>query len=102
MNYVVFQMLIRRVTYFSMFYEKLEKLFAKETSAAVGDEMWLSSEETPLKWLANDMYQELHFSHVHRHYPVGVLYDLYGNHLPWNITVHFKASHSLIIHLFLK
>ncbi|KAL5483676.1 hypothetical protein EMCRGX_G020081 [Ephydatia muelleri] len=67
-------MLVRRVTYFSMFYEKLEKLFAKETSAAVGDEMWLSSEEIPLKW----------------HYPVGVLYDLYGNHLPWNITVHFK------------
>lgn len=45
-------MLVRRVTYFSMFYEKLEKLFAKETSAVVGDEMWLSSEEIPLKWLA--------------------------------------------------
>ena len=38
--------------------------------------MWLSSEDMPLKW----------------HYPVGVLYDLYGrgSRLPWNITVHFK------------
>ena len=29
-----------------------------------------------------------------RHYPVGVLYDLYGRggRLPWTIAVHFKVS----------
>lgn len=29
-----------------------------------------------------------------RHYPVGVLYDLYGRsvNLPWEITVHFRVS----------
>ena len=35
-----------------------------------------------------------------RHYPVGVLYDLFGRggRLPWNITVHFKVScYSIII-----
>ena len=38
-----------------------------------------------------------------RHYPVGVLFDLYGseNQLPWNITVHFqvirKIHHLLLL-----
>ena len=29
-----------------------------------------------------------------RHYPVGILYDLYGRggNLPWEITVHFRVS----------
>jgi hypothetical protein len=28
---------------------------------------------------------------INRHYPVGVLYDLYGDEeLPWTITVHFR------------
>ena len=36
----------------------------------------------------------LFLSPLLRHYPVGVLYDLYGrgSRLPWNITVHFKVS----------
>ena len=31
---------------------------------------------------------------VSRHYPVGVLYDMYGRdmNLPWEITVHFRVS----------
>lgn len=31
--------------------------------------------------------------HGHRHWPIGVLFDLYGStsKLPWNLTVHFQV-----------
>ena len=33
-----------------------------------------------------------------RHYPIGVLFDLYGSNksLPWNITVHFEVNNTLL------
>lgn len=45
-------MLIPRVSYFPLVYEKLEKLFARSVDYKPGPdrELWLESEETPLKW----------------------------------------------------
>lgn len=69
-------LLVPRVAYLPLFYDKLEKLYARAANSAPEDELWLSSEDVPLRW----------------HYPVGVLFDLYGRggRMPWNITVHFK------------
>jgi autophagy-related protein 5 len=69
-------MMLPRVCFFPLLYEKLEKLYARAAGKQTEDELWLSAEATPLKW----------------HYPVGVLYDLYGRgmNLPWEITVHFR------------
>lgn len=69
-------MMLPRVSFFPLLYEKLEKLYARAAGKQTEDELWLSAEATPLKW----------------HYPVGVLYDLYGRgmNLPWEITVHFR------------
>lgn len=71
-------MLVSRVSYFPLVYDKLERLYARAADYQPGtqDEIWLSSEEIPLKW----------------HLPVGVLFDLFGRggSLPWNVTVHFK------------
>ena len=35
----------------------------------------------------------LYVFHDCRHYPIGVLFDLYGSSasLPWNLTVHFQV-----------
>ena len=43
-------MMIPRVSYFPLVYEKLNKLYAKVTSRGAEDELWLSAEATPLKW----------------------------------------------------
>ncbi len=44
-------MMIPRISYFPLVYEKLEKLFAKAADFQPGaDELWLSFEEQPLKW----------------------------------------------------
>lgn len=69
-------MLIPRVSYFPLVYDKLEKLYGRAAKQEPSDEIWLSSEAVALKW----------------QYPVGVLYDLYGRggQLPWTVTVHFK------------
>lgn len=70
-------MMIPRVGYFPLVFDKLEKLYSRLTNVEASEkEVWLSAEDIPLKW----------------HYPVGVLYDLYGRggRLPWTITVHFK------------
>ncbi|CAI8050666.1 Autophagy protein 5 [Geodia barretti] len=69
-------MMIPRVSYLPLVYEKLDKLYSRAAGRQVEDEVWVSAEATPLKW----------------HYPVGVLYDLYGRgqNLPWEITVHFR------------
>ena len=37
--------------------------------------MWFSCGGSPLKW----------------HHPIGVLYDIHGGSLPWDITVHFSS-----------
>jgi autophagy-related protein 5 len=69
-------MMIPRVSYLPLVYEKLDKLYSRAAGRQAEDEVWVSAEATPLKW----------------HYPVGVLYDLYGRgqNLPWEITVHFR------------
>ena len=46
------QMLIPRVSYFPLVYDKLERLYARAAGyqPADQDEIWLSSEDIPLKW----------------------------------------------------
>lgn len=46
------QMLVSRVSYFPLVYDKLERLYARAANYQPGDqdEIWLSSEEIPLKW----------------------------------------------------
>lgn len=42
-----------------------------------------------------------YFDYVYRHYPVGLLYDLYAydTQLPWTVTVHFeKFPENEILH----
>ncbi|XP_019852942.1 PREDICTED: autophagy protein 5-like [Amphimedon queenslandica] len=69
-------MLLPRVSYFPLVYDKLVKLYARAVSASLDDKIWLSYGPSPLKW----------------HYPVGILFDLFARstELPWEITVHFK------------
>lgn len=45
-------MLVSRVSYFPLIYDKLERLYARAADYQPGsqDEIWLSSEEIPLKW----------------------------------------------------
>lgn len=64
-------LMVPRTTYFPLVTDNIYKEHADEHS-----EMWLDYNGQPLKW----------------HYPVGVLFDLYGLDalLPWNLTVHFK------------
>jgi len=60
---------------------RVRKYFESNVQSLMArEELWYSclwnGERIPLKW----------------HYPIGVLYDLYGlNALPWTVTVHFAA-----------
>ncbi|XP_074647344.1 autophagy protein 5-like [Tubulanus polymorphus] len=71
-----YYLLIPRQSYFPLMTDKVQRHFVKYTDPEGQTEMWLEYEGQPLRW----------------HYPVGVLFDLYGSgaNLPWNITVHFK------------
>ncbi|XP_046845360.1 autophagy protein 5-like isoform X1 [Xenia sp. Carnegie-2017] len=72
-----FYLLLPRVSYLPVVTDKVTKHFQsaikpdKDTSS-----IWFDFNGQSLKW----------------HYPIGVLFDLYGSHdaLPWNITVHFE------------
>ena len=95
--YILAQMMVPRVSFFPLVYEKLEKQYARAAGKQAEDELWLSAETTPLKWWAIGCWvlciRTLYIIHTNRHYPVGVLYDLYGRgmNLPWEITVHFRV-----------
>ena len=44
-------MMIPRVSYFPLVFDKLEKLYSRSVDVEVSkNELWLSAEETPLKW----------------------------------------------------
>ena len=45
-------MLIPRVSYFPLVYDKLEKLYGRAAKQEPSDEIWLSSEAVALKWSA--------------------------------------------------
>ena len=49
------QMLVPRVSYFPLIYDKLERLYARAADYNPGnhDEIWLSNEDIPLKWCVN-------------------------------------------------
>ncbi|KAH3738125.1 autophagy protein 5-like [Dreissena polymorpha] len=69
--------MVARQTYFPLVTERVSKYLAGYVDKEKCGEMWLDYDGQPLKW----------------HYPVGVLYDLYGNMgtgLPWKLTVHFQ------------
>lgn len=67
--------LVPRGSYFPLVIDKVFVHFQKASNQDDSKDMWLENNGQPLKW----------------HYPIGVLYDLYGsNQLPWNLTVHFK------------
>lgn len=69
-------LMLPRLSYFPLVTDKVNKHFSKYVNQEEATEMWLAYSEQPLKW----------------HYPIGVLYDLYGDKdsTPWNITVHFQ------------
>lgn len=69
-------LMVPRISYFPLHTEKINKHFLKYASEKESEEIWLEHDNQPLKW----------------HYPVGLLFDLYGSEtsLPWTITVHFK------------
>ena len=48
--YFLAQMMIPRVSFFPLVYEKLEKLYSRAAGKQAEDELWLSAEATPLKW----------------------------------------------------
>ena len=45
------QMMIPRISYFPLVFDKLEKLYSRLANVEASDkEIWLSAEDTPLKW----------------------------------------------------
>lgn len=51
------------------------------------EELWFSASDVPLKWYVT----RSHSPHYLRNFPVGVLYDVFGNGaLPWRLTVHVQ------------
>ncbi|XP_041350590.1 autophagy protein 5-like [Gigantopelta aegis] len=71
-----FYLLVPRQSYFPLVTDKVVRYLSKWVKEEDQQEMWLEYENQPLKW----------------HYPIGVLFDLYGADasLPWNIKVHFQ------------
>ncbi|XP_065916844.1 autophagy protein 5-like [Dysidea avara] len=69
-------MLLPRISYFPLAYDKLNRQFQHAISGSEDDQLWLEYQGKPLKW----------------HYPVGVHYDLVssGSLQLWTITVHYK------------
>jgi autophagy-related protein 5 len=43
-------MMIPRISFFPLVYDKLEKLYARAAGRGTEDRLWLSAEATPLKW----------------------------------------------------
>ena len=46
-------MMIPRISYLPMFFEKLEKMYARALNADLEARMWVSFGPMPLKWYAN-------------------------------------------------
>ncbi|CAG5135953.1 unnamed protein product [Candidula unifasciata] len=71
-----FFLLVPRLSYFPLVTDKVFKHMIKYVDPDNHSEMWLEYEGQPLRW----------------HYPIGVLFDLYGHQseLPWKLTVHFQ------------
>ncbi|KAI1294592.1 Autophagy protein 5 [Halotydeus destructor] len=72
-----YYVMVPRNSYFPLVIDKVVKNFTKHISEhqANLNDLWLDFDGQPLKW----------------HYPIGLLWDLYGadSSLPWNITIHF-------------
>lgn len=71
-----YYLLVPRLSYLTLVTDKVQRHFQRAISNEGVDEMWFEYDGQPLKW----------------HYPIGVLFDLYGSSasLPWNLTVHFQ------------
>lgn len=65
--------LMPRNSYLHLILEECRSHFL--SSAAETDEVWFESSAGPLKWA----------------FPIGVLWDLCGDELPWKICVHFQS-----------
>ena len=55
-------MLLPRVSYFPLVYDKLVKLYARAVSASLDDKIWLSYGPSPLKWSVNSSILSVYFS----------------------------------------
>jgi len=77
-----YYMLAHRNNYLPLVSSGVTKHFSNAAAAMV-DEIWFEFRGKPLKW----------------HYPIGLLFDLYGSKydLPWTITVHFQGYPSEIM-----
>ncbi|XP_015753199.1 PREDICTED: autophagy protein 5-like [Acropora digitifera] len=71
-----YYLLVPRLSYLTLVTDKVQRHFQRAIHNESVDEMWFEYDGQPLKW----------------HYPIGVLFDLYGSSasLPWNLTVHFQ------------
>ncbi|KAK3751566.1 hypothetical protein QZH41_017776, partial [Actinostola sp. cb2023] len=74
--YVSVLLLVPRLSYLMLVTDKIQRHFQRAVNQDSVEEMWFEYDGQPLKW----------------HYPIGVLFDLYGSSasLPWNLTVHFQ------------
>ncbi len=98
--------MISRQTYFPLVTEKVQKYFSDYVNPSnKNNEVWLDFNDIPLKWLVATLRSKLKCTYCltdflfQRHYPVGVLYDLYANDihsgsacLPWCVNVHFDVN----------
>eukprot|EP01135_Chromosphaera_perkinsii_P009532 Nk52_evm1s1791 gene=Nk52_evmTU1s1791 len=71
-----YYLLAPRSSYLTLITDVVRQHFQASSIPDCEDEMWFDFKDEPLKW----------------HYPIGVLFDLYGNpsELPWALTVHFQ------------
>lgn len=69
-------MMVPRNSYLPLVTEKISKHLINYVNKEKAGEMWLDFDGQALKW----------------HYPIGVLFDLFGNSssLPWKLTAHFE------------
>ncbi|XP_032230283.1 autophagy protein 5 [Nematostella vectensis] len=71
-----YYLLVPRLNYLMLVTDKIQRHFQRAVNQDSVEEVWFEYDGQPLKW----------------HYPIGVLFDLYGSSasLPWNLTVHFQ------------
>ena len=125
--YFLCQLLLPRISYLPIVTDKVQKHFHRAVNPEVTTtNIWFDFNGQPLKWyvvtqpLINwhitskiiNSYTIMSIIYVvysslackktkslcNRHYPIGVLFDLYGSRksLPWNITVHFEVNYNRI------
>lgn len=91
--------MVSRQSYFPLVLDKVQRHFADFVSQTKkNNEIWLDFNGNNLKWyLTFKTFFSLFYLIELRHYPIGLLYDLYANegpelqNIPWILNVHFDV-----------